>query len=194
MDHKDYDVFFCIIMSHGNDKNEIYTKDEKAINVNEIQDYFTPNNCPDLCSKPKIFIIQACRGQAKDQGQPDPHAVKSFSPKTLVLSATTISQDATLDLNKFDFTPSKTAMEKVATQVDYYIAHATVQGYISFRTKDKGSIFISTFCTVLRAAKFNRHFSDIMIEVRRRVLMKDMNEHLQCSESTDRLRKQLFLF
>ena len=37
--HKDYDVFFCIIMSHGNEENEIYTKDEKAININEIQNY-----------------------------------------------------------------------------------------------------------------------------------------------------------
>ena len=46
MDHKDYDVFFCVIMSHGNEKNEIYTTDDEVININDIQDYFTPKELP----------------------------------------------------------------------------------------------------------------------------------------------------
>ena len=200
MDHENYDVFFCIIMSHGNKENEIYTTDLEAININEIQNYFTPNNCPSLCGKPKIFIIQACRGEAKDLGQPeipDPQAGMSTppnTPNTLASHTTTISQDAPLESKKNVFETSKTAMEKVATHVDFYIAHATVHGYLSYRNPEKGSFFINNFCTVLQAEKYNRHFSDIMIEVRRRVLMIDISDILQCSESTDTLRKQLFLF
>ena len=182
--HKDYDVFFCVIMSHGNEKNEICTTDNEVININEIQDYFKPKNCPSLRGKPKIFIIQACRGEATDRGQPDPHS-KSLPPDAPVPAATYGSQ------GNSDSPPPETDEERVESGVDFYIAHAPA-------SEHEGSIFISTFCTVLQAEKFNHHFTEIMTEVGRRVTnneVKKANEvFFQCPEAIDRLRKRLFLF
>ena len=199
MDHKDYGVFFCIIMSHGNDKNEIYTTDNEAININEIQDYFTPKNCPSLRGKPKIFIIQACRGESKDRGQPEipdtlnPPSTPS-TPKIPARTSGSISHDENLSSKDSDIPLSERTMEKVATHVDFYIAHATFHGYVSYRSRYKGSVFISTLCEVLQVEKYNHHFSDIMIEVRKRVAMIDHYAYLQCPEGIDTLRKQLFIF
>ena len=63
MDHSAYDVFFIIILSHGDPGDVIYTSDSQSIKISEISDHFTASNCPTLANKPKVFIVQACRGQ-----------------------------------------------------------------------------------------------------------------------------------
>ena len=63
MDHSAYDAFFIIILSHGDPGDVIYTSDSQSIKISEISDHFTASNCPTLANKPKVFIVQACRGQ-----------------------------------------------------------------------------------------------------------------------------------
>ena len=63
MDHAAYDAFFIIILSHGDPGDVIYTSDSQSIKISEISDHFTASNCPTLANKPKVFIVQACRGQ-----------------------------------------------------------------------------------------------------------------------------------
>lgn len=58
---KDSDCFIFIILTHGGDEG-VFGVDEKSVSVSTLTEMFEPNNCPGLNEKPKIFLIQACRG------------------------------------------------------------------------------------------------------------------------------------
>nr|XP_020843044.1 caspase-14-like [Phascolarctos cinereus] len=57
------DVSCCLVtlMAHGG-KGVIKTVLDERINLSDIFEMFNNKNCPALQKKPKIFIIQACRG------------------------------------------------------------------------------------------------------------------------------------
>ena len=57
------EVSCCLVtlMSHG-ENGFIKMKDDDKVSLEFIFDMFNNKNCPALHEKPKIFIIQACRG------------------------------------------------------------------------------------------------------------------------------------
>ena len=56
-----HDSFICFITSHGNNSG-ILGVDNEVVTATELVDIVRPENCKKLAHKPKIFIIQACRG------------------------------------------------------------------------------------------------------------------------------------
>ena len=67
IDHGKYDMFVCFILSHGNEEG-IYGTDKVLITELNIRKLFYGNKCKSLLGKPKLFFIQACRGDATDFG------------------------------------------------------------------------------------------------------------------------------
>ena len=61
---RDSSCFVCCLMSHGSD-GAIYGADTKLVEINSIMDFFKESKCTALARKPKLFFIQACRGQNK---------------------------------------------------------------------------------------------------------------------------------
>lgn len=71
-EHKDSDSSFVVIMSHGNriqNKDAVlgvhFHKDKHPTDYFFVEDIFTDlnsENCPALIDKPKVILIQACRG------------------------------------------------------------------------------------------------------------------------------------
>ena len=59
--HENADAFFCIILSHGKFEGVCGT-DGNTIPIERITEKFDAKNCPNLRHKPKIFIIQSCKG------------------------------------------------------------------------------------------------------------------------------------
>lgn len=57
------DIGCCLValMSHG-EEGFIKMKDGEKVSLEGIFEMFNNKNCPALQEKPKIFIIQACRG------------------------------------------------------------------------------------------------------------------------------------
>ncbi|XP_063607615.1 caspase-1-like [Penaeus indicus] len=71
-DHSSYDAFVIVFMSHGGidfkKKEEfLWVKDDKIL-TKDLWKYFTSENCTSLAGKPKLYFIQACRGDRKDKG------------------------------------------------------------------------------------------------------------------------------
>ena len=66
-DHTKYDCLLVAVLTHGT-KGKLYGSDGKLVPVEEITELFSGNNCPSLTGKPKIFLLQACRGERKDKG------------------------------------------------------------------------------------------------------------------------------
>ena len=54
------------ITTHGGEGNVLYGKDGNTVQLKELAEMFNSAECETLKNKPKIFIINACRGRKKD--------------------------------------------------------------------------------------------------------------------------------
>lgn len=66
MDFSDCDCLLIAVLSHG-EQNIIYAKN-MSYSTNILYERFTPDHCPSLAGKPKLYIIQACQGDKLDGG------------------------------------------------------------------------------------------------------------------------------
>ena len=65
-DFSKYSGLIVTIMTHGGEGNKLYGKDGKTVQLKTLAELFNSVECKGLKNKPKIFIINACRGQKKD--------------------------------------------------------------------------------------------------------------------------------
>lgn len=61
-DHSDSQCCMLAMLSHGGD-GHIYGTDAKKVNVDKLRSFFTSIECSTLRGKPKLVLIQACRGR-----------------------------------------------------------------------------------------------------------------------------------
>jgi len=67
IDHKKFDCLMVAILTHGI-KGKLYGTDGELIPVEDLTKLFNGYRCPSLIGKPKIFLLQACRGGNFDYG------------------------------------------------------------------------------------------------------------------------------
>ncbi|XP_043104470.1 caspase-8 [Puntigrus tetrazona] len=127
-DHTSADCVVCCVLSHGQIKG-IFGVDEEIVNYRELIETLSPNHCPSLFNKPKLFFIQACRGN-EDQ----PAAFPLIFPDDEV----TPVSDAAVPI------------DSIPEMADYLLAMSTVPHYVSYREKDKGTWFIQSLCHNLK--------------------------------------------
>ncbi|XP_013381077.1 caspase-3-like [Lingula anatina] len=173
-----YSRFFLIILSHGDKdgirtcKTDGKTWDNKIITVNEITEIF--RDTPLMIDMPKVFIIQACRGED--------HQKATLRPDTCPV-------DDTEYLNL--------QMENLRIQIstpidaDNLVAYATTPGHIAWRQTDRGSWFIYNLCQVIETDHRNEHFVDILTETSR--LVADLTAPLE-SNGIKTVAKQMPIF
>ena len=107
--HKKSDCILFVFMTHGYN-GKLYAKDTHY-NPDPLRLLFTSDNCPSLAGKPKIFIIQACRGDQPDCGT-------SLTPRSKHAHHRVSSSDETDGHKSQPF--------KMATHADFLIANSTV--------------------------------------------------------------------
>lgn len=64
----EHDALFVFILSHGSEHGIYGTDCIEVYLESEIISCFDNRNCKAMLGKPKVFVIQACRGRAKDCG------------------------------------------------------------------------------------------------------------------------------
>ena len=124
LDHSNYDSFICIIMSHGGEKDTIKGVKGRKIYIEDITSEFKPSNCPTLAGKPKVFIVQACRGPSEDQNLQPIHLTAADGDKSGLVKDSTLPRSVTPE------------------ESDFLYAFSTVPGYVSWRVPGTGSPFI----------------------------------------------------
>jgi caspase 7 len=135
------------MMSHGGHGGLLYSYDSVFL-VDELWNQFIGDKCPSLVGKPKLFFIQACRGDQVDHGV----LLKDESLESLS--------------NKSGFTGEPAF--KIPAMADFLIMYSTVDGYYSFKSPTNGSWFIQALCDELLESP-HEEIMTILVGVNRRV-------------------------
>uniref|UniRef100_A0A8D2H186 Caspase-3 n=1 Tax=Urocitellus parryii TaxID=9999 RepID=A0A8D2H186_UROPR len=137
-DHSKRSSFVCIILSHG-DEGIIFGTNG-PVDLKKLTSFFRGDYCRSLTGKPKLFIIQACRGTELDCG---------------------IETDSGID--------DDMACHKIPVEADFLYAYSTAPGYYSWRNSKDGSWFIQSLCALLKQNAHKLEFMHILTRVNRKV-------------------------
>ncbi|XP_068043510.1 caspase-6 isoform X1 [Anomalospiza imberbis] len=161
-DHSSADCFVCVFLSHGED-GHIYAYDDK-IKIQTITDMFRGDECQSLVGKPKIFIIQACRGDKHD----DP---------VIAHDSTDNSSESLVNETEVD----AASVYTLPAGADFIMCYSVAQGYYSHRETINGSWYIQDLCETLRKHGSSLEFTELLTVVNRKVsyrrvdMCKDIN-------------------
>ena len=131
-DHSRFDAFVMIVMSHGEDDDYILGVDEKCTKVKDLMVNFQETKCPSLKKKPKVFIIQTCRGGSGSSAD-------NVSSQVVPLTSTQVDYEVCDAASSSDSTLPRSVLPPEA---DFVVAFATVPGYVSYRSPTDGACFI----------------------------------------------------
>ncbi|XP_016091967.1 caspase-6-like [Sinocyclocheilus grahami] len=150
--HVDADCFVCVFLSHG-ENGHIYAYDGQ-IEIQEITDLFKGDKCRSLVGKPKIFILQACRGDKHDE---------AVTPMDVVDSQTV--NDVVVDAG---------ALCTLPAGADFLMCYSVAEGYYSHRETVNGSWYIQDLCEILKRYGSTLEFTDILMLVNRKVSFRSV--------------------
>nr|CAH0113037.1 unnamed protein product [Daphnia galeata] len=185
---KVYTKFGCLvvcILSHG-DEGTICTSDGSHVSIEETKKKFYRSKS--LKDKPKIWIIQACQG---DQRQEDfeikkiietceENQTENTTLETADAGDPEITENNSHNSDKNDDGTQKSASASSTLPdiprppvSDFLDIRATVPGCVSFRDPEKGSVLIQNLCEQMCHAfsddeKSNRHLEDVLKKVQKR--------------------------
>lgn len=143
-DNPSYDAFIGVILSHGRFKDTIAGIDESTIALDVILDKFNNKNCPSLRGKPKMFFIQACRGDLADNG---------------VLACSENVTDA------ISFMAPHDDASRLPTWTDTVVCYSTVDGFASIRNIITGSWFGDALIKVFSERACDSELNHLLILV-----------------------------
>ncbi|GAV05028.1 hypothetical protein RvY_15216 [Ramazzottius varieornatus] len=115
-DYSNMDCVFVAILTHGNEGGIVYGSDG-PITLDKLLRPFKEDIHPTLVGKPKVFIVQACRGGKADDGVELPPAVET-------------------DIHNLH-------QQRIPVEADFLCSYSTAPGYVSFR-RSEGSHFIQS--------------------------------------------------
>lgn len=158
-DHSSYDCFVLWLMSHGK-SGGVMCSDKVTISIETLQRMF--RECPTLIGKPKLFFIQACRGDEEDEGKyvvtdtdisADKQVNETNEAKKAISPEDSVNQQAT----------------KIPTNSDFLFAFSTVDRFVSYRNVCKGSYYVRCLVEVFRERVADDHLIEMLTLVNQKV-------------------------
>nr|AJP16708.1 caspase 3 [Bos grunniens] len=140
-DHSKRSSFICVLLSHG--EEGIIFGTNGPVNLKKLASFFRGDYCRSLTGKPKLFIIQACRGTELDCG---------------------IETDSGAE--------DDMACQKIPVEADFLYAYSTAPGYFSWRNAKNGSWFIQALCEMLKKYAHRLELMHILTRVNRKVAIE----------------------
>jgi hypothetical protein len=164
--HDQYDSFVCCILSHGT-AGHVFGTDGVKVSLDTLTQSIDAKHCPTLRNKPKLFFLQACRGELRQM--------------TVTVGA--------------DGDNIREIPDKIPETADFFFGHATPLGHVAWRDFDHGSWYISELCHTLCEMSTYASLNDIMTQVCSRVASGekyDMIGYRMTPESTTRLQGNVY--
>lgn len=145
MDHSKNDCIVIAVLSHG-ELNKIFSRDD-SYHISLITSFFTDENCPSLKGKPKVFLIQSCRGGQTDFGYTMQYSSNQRLRRVDMGSYDHVDVTATGTMHVPFYEPEM--VHNPPNHPDFLIVRSTMPNYVSIRNTEKGSWFIQDLCTEL---------------------------------------------
>lgn len=147
-EHQYRDGCVIALLTHGKE-DAIYGRDGNEIKVENIVTMFDNANCPNLRNKPKIFFIQACRGDEYDRGIDENDGGSRDKNRGSGCVATS-SPEISFDNNR------------LPTRSDMIFGYATLQGQAAMRNTHHGSWYIEALVKVLARYAKNKDLAEML--------------------------------
>ncbi|XP_033114146.1 caspase-6-like isoform X2 [Anneissia japonica] len=163
--HENSDCFICVFLTHGD--NDIIYAHDGVLKLQDLFDRFRGERCKSLVGKPKIFLIQACRGEEHETGID--------------------AMDGVKDIDVADAGPRPT----VPCGADFLLAYSVVQGFYSHRDTGFGSWFIQALTFVMERYGTTMEFTDMLLLVNHIVSQRSVQ---MCSDPSMIGKKQIPCF
>ncbi|XP_064642498.1 cell death protein 3-like isoform X2 [Lineus longissimus] len=173
------------IMTHG-ENGEVYGVDDELVPLDSLVQLFEGEHCPALVNKPKMFIIQACRGKKKDAGFAGFDATDSVPPVDM---EKTIS-----DFQRMSIDDVAVLKQKLPTLTDTLIAYSTIPGYVSWRNTTTGSWFIQSICEIFAEHAHHQDALSLLTMVNDKMSRAFGTQYKQTPAPVFTFRKKLFFF
>ncbi|XP_071840142.1 caspase-3-like isoform X1 [Apostichopus japonicus] len=203
MNHSTFDCVILAILTHGVE-GALYGVDEKKLAVEDVFKYFDATRAPTLIGKPKIVILQACRGERFDKGVESTDATGAgYVEETAPPPRENGDQDANAlvdSMLRLEFEAPDafaSARSKVPSMSDMLIAYATVPGYVSWRNSERGSWFIQALTEVILEYSQSEDLLSMLTKVNSKVAKafeSSSGKNKQMPAPVTMLTKKLFFF
>ncbi|XP_039614034.1 caspase-6-like isoform X3 [Polypterus senegalus] len=167
-DHSDADCFLCVFLSHG-ENDHVYAYDAK-VKIQDLTAQFKGDKCKSLVGKPKIFIIQACRGDKHDE------------PVVPMDSVDSQVNEVVADAG---------AVYTLPAGADFIMCYSVAEGYYSHRETVRGSWYIQDLCAALTKFGPTLEFTEILTLVNRKVAARRVD---RCADRSSLGKKQVPCF
>ncbi|XP_070317209.1 uncharacterized protein [Odocoileus virginianus] len=182
------------LMAHGGPQGQLLGADGQEGQLEALVQELSC--CGALQGRPKIFLLQACRGGHRDAGV-GPAALPWFRRWLRAPPATPSQADVLRVCTDVQGNSSRGPTPGSPNQADVLMVYAATEGCVAYRD-EKGSDFIQTLVEVLRADP-KADLLELMTEVNRQVceldvLGPDCDERRKaCLEIRSSLRRRLCL-
>ncbi|XP_015272754.1 PREDICTED: caspase-2 [Gekko japonicus] len=183
--HREVDSCIVSLLSHGIEGG-IYGVDGKLLQLPEIFRLFDNANCPGLQNKPKMFFIQACRGDETDRG------VDQIDGSERADSPGCEESDAKMQEN---------SKLRLPTCSDMICGYACLRGTAAMRNTKRGSWYVEALTSVFAEDSRNTHVADMLVKVNRLIKRREGyapgTEFHRCKEMSEycsTLCRDLYLF
>uniref|UniRef100_UPI003AAD04D5 caspase-2 isoform X2 n=1 Tax=Centroberyx gerrardi TaxID=166262 RepID=UPI003AAD04D5 len=197
-DHRTVDSCVVCLLSHGVE-GAVYGTDGQLLQLDWVFESFDNAHCPLLQNKPKMFFIQACRGEEMDCG------VEQIDGPERTCSPSCEQRDAGREGEGDADSRQRGEMGrpriKLPQRSDMICGFASLKGTAAMRNTKRGSWFIQEINTALRLRARDTHLADILVQVNGRIKEREGyapgTAHHRCkemSEFTSSLCKDLYLF
>ena len=218
--HTDYDSFICCILTRG-EQNSVYGADSIPVSLLDLTGVM--KMCTTLINKPKMFFIQACRGDHEDEGHKvdtndsevnkrhklyTEEVVKGHDSHELyteevakrhelyteeVIKRHKLFSEKIIQGDCGGRQPPST--HTIPQEADFFFGYATPLGNAAYRSRRHGSWYISELCRVLTKHAYTSNLSNMMRKVNDNICRAFTKEgYKQTSEFVDRLRKEVHFF
>ncbi|XP_049587638.1 caspase-2 isoform X2 [Syngnathus scovelli] len=197
-EHRSVNSCVVCLLSHGVE-GAVYGTDGHLLQLQWVFEAFDNVRCPLLQNKPKMFFIQACRGEELDCGveQVDGPG-RSSSPSCEQQDAGREGPRGAGARQGGDLGQPRIKLPK---RSDMICGYASLKGTAAMRNTKRGSWFIQELNAALRLHARDTHMADILVQVNGRIKEREGYApgtlHHRCkemSEFTSSLCKDLYLF
>ena len=153
---KCYECLVFVFSTHGSANGLLYMQDGKTIAVNTIIQKFYPENAQQIGTLPKIFLIDACRGDETMHCVPTSKGLSSDRSPIKKRGATTMTEAL------------------ITPQGNYLVAFSTMPNYKSYEIKGEGGIWMQTLADKIECMP-NSSITEVLVSVTE-AIMKRINE------------------